>query len=484
MTSVKVCEPATTAASRENSAERSFAPCTAAEGELSMARGLCHSKAGRATVSPFDPGRATDPKSSSSSSPLVPSSSAHPEHPPVPAPRKRPPEPAPPERPPVPAPRKRPPEPAPPERPPVPAPQKRTPLLAPIPEFSPGSPEAHNCPPPHPLLPPPPLASGSPSACPQPTIYAVRAPQDCHPPASLGLEYPSPPPPASEARTPPRPVDPFAPPWLLAPSSLPWPICPLAPPGFLVPLAPPWSGVDHPAPLGTPLLRLHLIPPAPSGSSIPSSPPHTSVAPAPPRPSGSPPRSPAPSASPWATGSSLSPLLFGSPSPPRAPPPPAPPPLVGPLESAPPWATVMAVAWVPLGSFCSRSLLAPPSFVASLVSVCRPPPGCPSSSRASSQAPTHPSLGCFYGARTRLPGGGRYVRVVDCFCCVFDPHVFPVTQFLPRVDCKFDSRCVSSSSPVILCLIAPVLSVSVCRFLNVSSFRVSMLPEKCDKCTV
>ncbi len=83
-------------------------------------------------------------------------------------------------------------------------------------------------------------------------------------------------------------------------------------------------------------------------------------------------RSPAPSALPRTSGSSPSPLLFGSPSPPQAPPPPAPPPLVGPLESAaipppwllppsaPPWATVMAVAWVPPGSSYSGSLLSLP----------------------------------------------------------------------------------------------------------------------------
>ncbi len=58
---------------------------------------------------------------------------------------------------------------------------------------------------------PPPLSSGSPSAHLQPTIYKVRAPRFCHPPSSPWLENPSPPPPASEARTPPRTVDPAAP---------------------------------------------------------------------------------------------------------------------------------------------------------------------------------------------------------------------------------------------------------------------------------
>ncbi len=140
---------------------------TAAEGELSMARGMCHSKGVRAPIPKFGPGRATDPKSSSPSSfespsfPLVPASSAPPERPPVPAPRKRPPVPDPPERPPVPAPRK---------CPPVPAPRK--------------------CPPSHPLLPTPPLSSGSPSARPQPTIITVRARRDYHPPALPWSEFP------------------------------------------------------------------------------------------------------------------------------------------------------------------------------------------------------------------------------------------------------------------------------------------------------
>ncbi len=26
------------------------------------------------------------------------------------------------------------------------------------------------------------------------------------------------------------------------------------------------------------------------------------------------------------------------------------------------------------------------------------------------------------------------VRILDCFCCIFAPHVFHVTQFLPLVD--------------------------------------------------
>ncbi len=62
------------------SAERSSAPCTAAEGELSMARGLCHSKGGKAPDPELCPGRAPVPEFS-------------PQRAPVPALRKCPPEP-------------------------------------------------------------------------------------------------------------------------------------------------------------------------------------------------------------------------------------------------------------------------------------------------------------------------------------------------------------------------------------------------------
>ncbi len=74
MTLVKLREPATMLALRENatdgvSAERSSASCAAAEGELTMARGLCHSEGERAPFPEFGPGRATDPKSGPPSSP-------------------------------------------------------------------------------------------------------------------------------------------------------------------------------------------------------------------------------------------------------------------------------------------------------------------------------------------------------------------------------------------------------------------------------
>ncbi len=90
MTLVKLREPATMPALRENamdgvSAERSSASCAAAEGELKMAHGLSHSEGENTPFLEFGPGRATDPKSSppsspeSSLSPLVPASFAPPQ---------------------------------------------------------------------------------------------------------------------------------------------------------------------------------------------------------------------------------------------------------------------------------------------------------------------------------------------------------------------------------------------------------------------
>ncbi|KAI2644887.1 Transposon Ty3-G Gag-Pol polyprotein [Labeo rohita] len=55
---------------------------------------------------------------------------------------------------------------------------------------------------------PPPLSAGSPSAHPQPTICVVGSLQVCQSPSVSWLEDPSSPPPASESRTPPRPSDP------------------------------------------------------------------------------------------------------------------------------------------------------------------------------------------------------------------------------------------------------------------------------------
>ncbi len=127
--------------------------------------------------------------------------------------------------------------------------------------------------------------------------------------------------------------------------------------------------------LGTPLLRLHLCPPALSGSSFPPAPPWSSVALAPPRPSWSPPHH----------RSHL--LHIGSPSLPWAPPPPTPLLMVSPLELSafpPPWLLRGSPSW--LIPFC------------------------------------HPSAVSWffllYGARSRLPGGGRSVTVMD-FCVSF-----------------------------------------------------------------
>ncbi len=192
----------------------------------------------------------------------------------------------------------------------------------------------------HPILPLPRLFSGIPSARPQPPICTVRAPRDCHPPASPGLEYPSPPPPLAAPR--------------------------------------------------------RSVQPAPLGSFLPSAPHGSWVTPALPRISGSPPQSPEPSAPPWPPGSSASAWLVGSP--PQAPPPPAPPPLVGPLES-PSLLHVSSLcrlhrgpsSWLWPGACCAPPALGPSCLIPGssllcrpLVSVCRPPPGCPSSSWATS----------------------------------------------------------------------------------------------------
>lgn len=105
---------------------------------------------------------------------------------------------------------------------------------------------------------------------------------------------------ASEARTPPWPVDLAAPPRLLAPSPPPSPVDPSAPQGSLIPPAPPWSGVALPLPLdSSPLAAPHRsVPPALLGSFLPPAPPWFSVAPATPWISGSSPWSPEPSAPP------------------------------------------------------------------------------------------------------------------------------------------------------------------------------------------
>ncbi|KAL0198143.1 hypothetical protein M9458_006683, partial [Cirrhinus mrigala] len=241
-----------------------------------------------------------------------------------------------------------------------------------------------------------------PSAHPQPTICAVGSPRVCQSPSVSWLEDPSSQPPASDSST-------------MAPSS----VGPPAPPGSLIPPSPP-------------SLRSVVVPPSPQesiplallGSSLSSA--SSLCHPmAPPWTSGSPPQLPETWAPPWPSGSLVSSWLIGSLSPPRAPPPPAPLPSVGPLESSalpPPWllppsallwATIKAAAWLLLFRVPSVSSLAPLSVVTTLNFVCYPPPGSPFSARASSYTdfllPSHVHsfvFVFFYGARSRLPGGG------------------------------------------------------------------------------
>ncbi len=211
-------------------------------------------------------------------------------------------------------------------------------------------------------------------------------------------------PPVSEARTPPRPVDPSAPPWLLAPSFPPWPGSPLAPLGSLVPLAPSWSGVDHPAPRDS----------TPLASSCPFVPSSLRLLQAP--------------SSPWLLLSHLSLWLHCGlpdprlgcrqyllclgpldpprrssviPSPPRAPPPPA-----LPLQGQPPWISSHSSSRLLLLRPPPFSFLASPFFIASPDSIC-----------------TLFLLLRLLRRRTRLPRGGSIVTPLDCFV-VFLPHVF------------------------------------------------------------
>ncbi|KAI2666688.1 Zinc metalloprotease ZmpB [Labeo rohita] len=151
--------------------------------------------------------------------------------------------------------------------------------------------------------------------------------------------------------------------------------------------------------LRTPLLWLRLVAPFQG-----LSPPQSSVAPALTRTSGSlpPPRLPEPWTPPWPSGSSVSPGLIGSPSPPRTPPTLALP--TGVVSPSSTMATLSAVgrhhvcglglAWLLLLQVPSVSTsdppwtlvssLAPPSVTTTMDFVCCPPPGSPSSTRASS----------------------------------------------------------------------------------------------------
>ncbi|KAL0161836.1 hypothetical protein M9458_041232, partial [Cirrhinus mrigala] len=256
------------------------------------------------------------------------------------------------------------------------------------------SPELLTCEniPPNLLLPPPlidlfhsstpsQLDPVSPSAHPQPTHRC--------------LEDPSTPPPASEAQTPPQSCNPAAPTWLPAPF-------PPAPLGSLSsPLPPPRDCTPPAAPRRS--VSLALL-----GSSFPPGSPPT-------------PQLPKPSVPPWPFGSSASPWLVGSLSPPGGPPP-APPPSDGPLDSsalpspwlllpsAPPWAVTMTVAWALPDSSCTWSIRNPPWFLPSS----KPPwlsaglPICPSpASRPPDPLPSFHHWSSFYSARSRLPGGGE-----------------------------------------------------------------------------
>ncbi|KAL0159361.1 hypothetical protein M9458_043086, partial [Cirrhinus mrigala] len=217
---------------------------------------------------------------------------------------------------------------------------------------------------------------------------------------------------------------PTAPPQLLAPLLPPSPVDPPAPPGSLITPAPPWPG--------TPLLRVspcRSVPPALLDSSLPPAPPWSSLSR-----SWPPPQSPQPMAPPWPPGSSASPCLVG-------PLPPAPPPSVSPLELsalpppwllpllAPPWVVIIAVAWVPPGPSCSKSLLSSPWLLppsgppwSLLSSPCILPSSSPPRTlcvvllldvRPPSKPPPKippmppPLVFVVQGTRTRLPGGGQ-----------------------------------------------------------------------------
>ncbi len=234
----------------------------------------------------------------------------------------------------------------------------------------------------------------------------------------------------------------------MAPSSPPWPVSPLAPPGSLVPPAPPWSVVEHPSHHDYTSLAVPRpsVPLAPSGSSFPSAPPWSSVAPATPRPSGSTPlpRSPEPPVPPWSSRSSSLPWLFGSLS--RALPPPAPLPSVSPLSCQPFLHHGSSLRRLHRGSLLwlwPGSHLAPPApslsglLPGSFLCLISPgsslhclhhglylpaPPGCPSSSEASSLCCSHPYLPMLFLRREDAPSGrGAICHASGLFVCVFLP---------------------------------------------------------------
>ncbi len=405
----QVREPAATPIAREKaadavSAERSSAPCTVAEGELMMDLGR-----GEADKDLIDWEADLLPLLPPSSEPLV-------THVPMSSPVWAA----------VPT--------SCPERAPVPL---SSPEGAPDPEFSPENPEAHKCPPSHPLLPPPPLSSVSPSARPQLTISTVWAPRVFHRRRGWRIPY--------LRLQPLRPIDPAAPPRLLAPLPPPSPIDPPAPPGSLVPPAPPWSGVDPPSPQDSapPAAPRRSIQPAPVGSFLPPAPPWSSVAPALPRISTSVTR---------ALGSTLAPRILGMPlarwlsvsasgSSTTCSAAVGRPPGVGSHSSsmAPPsigstmgrhYGCGLCPAWLLPLRVPPVFSLSPPSFVATLVSARRPPPGDPSSSWPSSLGPIRPSSSVVLQREDASSGKGAICQDYGpVFCSVFPYLIMFLSSF-------------------------------------------------------
>ncbi len=96
--------------------------------------------------------------------------------------------------------------------------------------------------------------------------------------------------------------------------------------------------------------------------------------------------------------------------------------------SVPPWVAVMAVAWVPPGSACSKPLLSPsgppglfPPSSTPLTLSAGPLPGvCPPPEPPPKFPPIPPSVVSTARGRT-FREGGRYVRIMDCLCVFFSP---------------------------------------------------------------
>ncbi len=327
-----------------------------------------------------------------------------------------------------------------------------SPERAPVPEFRPESPEAHKCLPPTRSCLLLRCRLVCPSARPQPTISTVGAPRDCHPPASLWREYPLTPPPASKLRTPPRSDEPSAAPWLLAPSSPPWPGSPLAPPGSLrlrLGLA---SIIRC---LGTPLLRLRLVPSSLRLRQAPSSPQlllsplslrlHRGLS------------------DPRLCGGALGSFATVG----------RPPGVVSPSSSmAPPsvGSTVGRRHGCGLGPTWHRMLQVPPgsSLLRHLPGLCLPAPSRVFVLLLSLLPCSYPSLPMLCLRRKDAPSrrAGDMSRPWTV-CVVFAPHVLPVTQFLPCVIEFIDSRCVLSLPPrlgvcIKSCLIVRQVVLRVC----------------------